>query len=57
MILKNNVPQMSLMENIVHNDDTVATKKTSHDRKSENWGTVIQFNISDSALNCAVYLM
>jgi hypothetical protein len=48
---------LSLIHNMEQSDDIVTMNKVWHDRKSENRDMVTQFNISDSALNCTVYLM
>jgi hypothetical protein len=40
-----------------HSDDIVATNIAWHERERGNSDTVIQFNISDPALNCIVHLM
>jgi hypothetical protein len=40
-----------------HSNYTVATNKVWHDRKEENNDIVIQFNVSDPAVNPVVHLM
>jgi hypothetical protein len=44
----------SNVSDIERSENIVATNEAWHDRKSKNRDTVIQFNISDSALNYVV---
>jgi hypothetical protein len=40
-----------------HGDDTVATNKAWHDGKSGNRDRIIQFNVSNPAMNHVVHFM
>jgi hypothetical protein len=47
---------MSLIWN-VEDTDIVAASEAWHVVKSVNRGTIIQFSISDRALNCIIYIV
>jgi hypothetical protein len=48
---------MSLIWNIEYSNDVFTADRAWHSRKGENRYTVIQFDVSDSALNCVMYLV